>query len=114
MLAHHSYLRGDSLCVLAYELKPGHELAGRAPSVLRYLAKTGEEYGGGAKRMDWYHFILGLAHPVYDILGSLATPRRDPYTFYMRVPEMPAFLCHIAPLLEQRLAESIAVGIAGS
>jgi hypothetical protein len=34
----------------------------------------------------------------------------DPYAWYLRVSDLPAFLNHIKPALEKRLAESIAVG----
>ncbi|HEV7128997.1 MAG TPA: GNAT family N-acetyltransferase [Ktedonobacterales bacterium] len=53
--------------------------------------------------------ILGSSHPVYDALG--AVPSRaiaPPYAWYIRVPELPRFMRHIAPVLERRLADSVA------
>jgi hypothetical protein len=58
-------------------------------------------------------FALGEHHPLYD-----ATPepplyrldRNDHYAFYVRVPDLPAFLRHVAPVLERRLAASVAAG----
>jgi hypothetical protein len=35
---------------------------------------------------------------------------RDPYAWYVRVPDLPGFLNHIKPALEKRLVESIAPG----
>ena len=54
--------------------------------------------------------VLGLP------AGRLADrlPRvREPYAWQVRVPDLPKFLQHIAPVLERRLAESLAVGHTG-
>ncbi len=36
-----------------------------------------------------------------------------PYAWYLRVPDVPAFIRHIAPVLERRLARSILTGYTG-
>jgi hypothetical protein len=36
-----------------------------------------------------------------------------PYAFYVRVPDLPAFVRRIGPVLERRLAESVAPGHTG-
>src|SRR5436190_519215 len=52
-------------------------------------------------------FSLGTTHPVHELLGeALDHPREPPYAWYIRVKDLPAFLIHIAPALEQRLATS--------
>ena len=38
---------------------------------------------------------------------------RPPYAWYLRVPNLPGFLRHIAPALERRLATSVVVGYSG-
>jgi hypothetical protein len=38
---------------------------------------------------------------------------RPPYAYFMRVPDMPAFLRRIQPVLEQRLADSTLAGHTG-
>jgi hypothetical protein len=38
---------------------------------------------------------------------------RKPYAYYVRVPDILDFLRHVAPVLEDRLARSIAVGHSG-
>lgn len=39
--------------------------------------------------------------------------QRDPYAWYVRVPDLADFLRHVAPALERRLAQSVAVGHTG-
>ena len=39
--------------------------------------------------------------------------RFQPYAWYMRVPDLPGFLRHIAPALEKRLANSVMAGHSG-
>jgi hypothetical protein len=58
--------------------------------------------------------MLGQQHPAYEALGTNVLPGwRDPYAFYLRVADLPAFMRHVAPALEKRLAESIATGFSG-
>jgi hypothetical protein len=57
-------------------------------------------------------FGLEGAHPVYDALGSMATVEA-PYGWYVRVPDLPLFIRHIAPVLERRLAGSVTSGYTG-
>ena len=35
------------------------------------------------------------------------------YAYYLRVPDLPAFMRRIGPVLEKRLAESVAIGYSG-
>ncbi|MCX6046915.1 MAG: GNAT family N-acetyltransferase [Chloroflexi bacterium] len=59
-------------------------------------------------------FGLGRAHPVYNVLGEALAPRFEPpYAWYLRVPDVPAFLQRIAPVLEERLAKSVLTGYTG-
>jgi hypothetical protein len=46
--------------------------------------------------------MLGVAHPIYDFLEGDAPQEGRPW--YIRVADIPGFLRHIAPVLEQRLA----------
>ena len=57
-----------------------------------------------------FGFTLGGYHPAYDALGKNLPSVREPYAWYLRVPDLPGFLNHIKPVLEKRLAESIAPG----
>ena len=122
-LAHPTILWGPGLAVSAYELVPGTSWLAVTPTVLRYLRQTGERYvaagarlgsGGGADRLEMIGFRLGTEHPVYRALPDRARAgAAAPYAWYMRVPDLPAFLRHVAPILEARLAASVAAGHTG-
>src|SRR5215211_843365 len=94
-----------------YELKPGVSWLEAAPAVVRFLWAKGKEY---AKRdggeCNSFGFLLGASHPAYEALGDGLPAIRDPYAWYLRVPDLRGFLSHIKPVLERRLAESIAAG----
>ena len=77
------------------------------PSVLRALSA----YGLGiqsilleTKALQEISFSLGTTHPVHELPGeALDHPREPPYAWYIRVKNLPAFLLHIAPVLERRI-----------
>jgi GNAT superfamily N-acetyltransferase len=59
-------------------------------------------------------FYLGRSHPAYDVWGDKLAPAYDPpYAWYVRVADVPGFVRHIAPVLEQRLAGSPLTGYDG-
>ncbi len=105
------------LNVFALEFVQGANIQAIMPSVLRWLHAYGLQMATGKKDTEplgEIHFNLGGEHPVYDALGNLlVTPSTPPYPWYIRVPDLPAFLQHIAPVLEKRLAGSIAAGYTG-
>ncbi len=108
---HPGYVRHNSLTAAWYELSPGVSWLEVTPSVVRYLWVKGQEY---AKRdgseCNSFGFVLGAAHPAYEALGNRLPRIRDPYAWYLRLPDLRGFLDHIKPMLEKRLAESIAGG----
>jgi hypothetical protein len=55
----------------------------------------------------------GAQHPAYEALGDGQPSVLEPYAYYLRVPDLPAFLNLIRPALEKRLAASIAAGYNG-
>ena len=111
---HPGYHQQGSLAAARYELKPGISWLEATPSVVRYLWGKGLEY---AKRdgveFNSFGFVLGAAHPAYEALGNRLPAIRDPYAWYLRVPDVCGFLNHIKPVLERRLAESIGSGHSG-
>jgi GNAT superfamily N-acetyltransferase len=114
-LVHAGGLWGTTLFVLAYELAPGNSWLAVTPSVLRYLRATGEAYQErpGARRWEGFTFWLGTEHPVYRAIPERLPLTVPPYAWYLRVPDLPAFLRHVAPVLEERLAASVAAGHSG-
>jgi hypothetical protein len=102
---------GIRLVLTTYELEPGVSWLAVTPSVIRYLWQTGQDYAARrGKTLQRFVFGLGESHPVYDGFPSALPAARLPYAWYVRVPDLPAFLRHVAPALEQRLARSIAAG----
>jgi hypothetical protein len=113
-LAHSRKVWSKNLGVRLYELKHGVPYLAVTPAVMRYMDATGEEY---AKRdgdeFTGIVFGMGQEHPVYDTITERLPRVRAPYAWYIRVPDLPAFLNHIVPALEKRLAESPQAGYTG-
>jgi hypothetical protein len=107
--------RGASLVVTRYELKPGVSWAEVTPSVIRYLKATGEANASKEAKEPFgaFGFWLGESHPVYDVLRDRLPRKRKPYAWYLRVPDLPAFLRLITPVLEERLKASACSGHTG-
>ncbi len=114
-LAHPPFLWGPTLTVLMYELKAGVSWLEVTPSVLRYLKLEGRTYAKKEKDQELKAFAmwLGTEHPVYEAISDRLPRKRDPYAFYVRVPDLPGFIHHISPVLEERLANSVLVGHSG-
>jgi hypothetical protein len=111
---HSTFLGRTGLSAASYELVSGTSWLEVTPSVVRYLWQQGKEYAkrdGGDCLM--FGFMLGSKHPAYEAMGNSLPGVNEPYAWYMRVPDLPAFIRHIAPVLEKRLADSIAVGYSG-
>ncbi|MEN9937746.1 MAG: hypothetical protein RLZZ387_4325 [Chloroflexota bacterium] len=57
---------------------------------------------------------LGKDHPAHDAIGrELAVAEDPPYAYYVRVPDLPRFMHHIAPALDRRLSGSSLSGYTG-
>jgi hypothetical protein len=113
-IRHHPTLGRRGLTVSLYELRPGISWLDITPAVMRYAWKTGQEYGRRAGTpCHGFTFALGEAHPVYDLFRERLPEKPQSYAWYMRVSDIPAFLKHIAPALEARLAASAACGYTG-
>jgi hypothetical protein len=97
-----------------YELAPGISWLEVTPYVIRSLWEAGQEFGRRENRScTTYSFLLGVEHPAYDVLGNSVMIGGQPYAWYVRLADPLVFLNHIKPVLEKRLAESIACGHSG-
>lgn len=108
-LAHSPFIWGPHMVATAYEVKPGISWEVVTPSVIRYLFHTGEQYA--AREEDGpgcsgFGFWGGSQHPVYDVLADNLPRIRKPYAWFVRLPDIPDFVQHIAPALEKRLTNS--------
>lgn len=87
------------------------------PPLLRALQAYGIRVPAVRSDISPFHeisFLLGSAHPIYEVLGeSLAPFYEPPYAWYLRVPDVLAFIRHITPALEKRLANTAAAFYTG-
>lgn len=114
LLTHLPYLWSTMLGVMFYELKAGVSWAAVTPSVVRYVETTGKEYAAKeSKEWQGFTFYLGTEHPVYKVIEARLPRTNDLYAWYIRVPDLPAFLRQVAPVLEKRLAASLMPGHTG-
>ncbi len=108
---------GDSIAVVGLASEPHVALPPLLPSVLRALQAQAPGLmirRAGMPAPARIMFALGAEHPVYDALGpQLAATCEPPYAWYVRVPDLPRFIRHIAPALERRLVGSIVAGYSG-
>ncbi len=96
---------------------PGHSWRGVARIVVRQLKQQADELNQSRppeKQITNIHFNLGEDHRLYDALGPDLERQITPYAWYVRVPDIPAFLRHIAPALERRLAAGVMAGHTGT
>lgn len=107
----------SDLAIFALELAPQVNGQIALAALLPRLRSYGEQIppvAGNAKPFSELRFHLGRSHPVYDLLGQKLAPHYEaPYAWYVRVPDLPAFLGQIAAVLEARLAASSLIGHTG-
>jgi hypothetical protein len=103
--------------VFALQLDAHVNWAAASPALLRAFCDYAQQLPAvkdDLKPFSEISFNLGRSHPIYDVLGQgVASVYDPPYAWYLRVPDVPAFIRHIAPVLEARLAKSIATAFTG-
>lgn len=108
---------GVEMYVDSLVTEEGVPLAGVMPSVLRGLMALADTTRPA--RLDTppaaaIAFRLPTSHPAHAALhGIPAVTRPYVYAWYLRVPDLPAFIRTIAPVLERRLAASPQAGYSG-
>jgi hypothetical protein len=115
-LAHPIMAWSPGLSATLYEVTPGTSWSAVTPTVVRFLYRTGELYAARDHKQDkfcGFGFNLGYEHPVYQVLHDSLPRQNKPYAWYIRVPDLPGFLRHIAPVLEKRMASSLLAGHSG-
>lgn len=115
-LAHPRSLSRGRAAATAYELKPGVSWLAVTPTVMRYLWATGEQACArrdAKQTLDAFAFLLGIEHPVYRAMDGRLPQTVPPYAWHLRVPDLPGFIQHVAPVLECRLENSVLVGHCG-
>ncbi len=107
----------NTISVREMAVLPGHpmrlvcEFVTRALKTLsdeRAIAENKSAPSGGAA------FSLGTSHPAYTALAWQLGRQNPPHAWEIRIPNLPAFLRQIAPVLEKRLQESVFDGYSGT
>lgn len=115
MIATFPMQKSTTLYCKRVDLLPTCDRYSAARSIARQLWQVGKE---GAekigKTLSVIQFDLSREHPFYELLGEALQRPREPYAWYMRVPDVPGFLRLIRPVLEARLADSVCSGYSGS
>ena len=108
----HPWFSGDhSLPAILIELKAGISWLDVSPTLARKMWELGKiacQLEG--KLCTEFTFSLSGSHPIYQVMNSSLPHIRRPYAWYLRVPDLPALIARIAPVLEERLAESLIPG----
>ena len=106
---------GNTYFIRELGVRSGHSWRAVGLYLTRYFKKLANVLvEKEEKRLRGVTFGLGIGHPIYEALGRQLEKQGLPYAWYIRVPDLPAFLRHIAPVLEKRLAESVLAGHSGT
>lgn len=106
---------GSGFFVREVGVAAGHSWRAIGLFMVHTLKKQAESLNPSREKpIDNVCFSLGANHPLYQALDPELGPQRPPYGWYIRVPNLLAFLQHIAPALEQRLADSVMAGHSGT
>lgn len=109
---------GAAMSVDFLATEQGTPLVSVMPSVLRGLRALAETTRPirpeNAKPAGAINFRMPHGHPVFGALGDVhAVESKFTYAWYLRAPDLPALIRHIAPALERRLEESPQSGYSG-
>ena len=98
-----------------FDLVEGASWLEVTPVVLRYLREHGKTQAEREGLADFERIFLGLVtdHPALTVAENLLGRIQPPYSWFLRVPNLPSFIQVIRPVLEARLAASVAVGFTG-
>lgn len=104
----------DAIPIFEISVCEGQSLRAVMPTVLRWIKSLGEtEAMKQNKTITGVALSFGREHPVYDAIPDMLPRTRMPYGWYIRVPDVPKFIRHIAPVLQDRLAHSVVAGYSG-
>jgi hypothetical protein len=112
-----AWMKSESYEVLGIELAPGVSPLNVVPGILRELIAYGNERlkteVHPVKQITGVALELGVAHPAYSALDRNEVAVEEPYGWYIRLPNLIAFLRHVRPALERNLLGTPAEGYTG-
>lgn len=108
---------GETLQIFGLQLAKHVNWQVAFPSLLRLLRQYGEGVPGvkaDTAAFSRINFYFGGDDPIRSMIDDrFISNSEPPYAWYLRVPDVPAFVRLIAPVLEERLANSILVSYSG-
>ena len=108
---------GTAFGISELGVKPGHSWRAVGRFLVRYLKREADALNPNRapdKQITNISFNVGRGHPMYEALDPDLEKQSLPYAWYIRVPDIPAFIRHIGPALERRLAGSVMAGHTGT
>ena len=101
----------DMIVVEELAVNEGQSMRAVMPTILRWMKTHGEcEAAKQNKPANGVYLSFGREHPAYGAAPDLLPKTRSPYAWYIRVPDVPRLVRHIAPALGARLARSPIAG----
>lgn len=100
---------GPTMLTTGYEINRNASWRDVTPSVIRYLIQAGtlaKTQMAAQKPLGAFGFWLGREHPVYEFFQEKLPRIRKPYAWYIRVPDLPGFIQHLTPVINQRMRNS--------
>ncbi len=97
-----------------FEILPGASWMQVTPVVIRYLVAEGQHLAArDAQTCAGFAFLLNADHPAYAAAGRALPAEVKRYSWFLRVPDLAAFILRVAPALENRLAASACANHSG-
>ncbi len=105
----------DRLPIVRLEAGPTAAWVDIVTPVLDWATERASEMSrDGTSPVTVVSFTLGPDHPVYPLLTGRIMAARRPYAWYLRVPDVTAFIRRVRPVLEAHLVASPAAGFTGT
>ena len=104
-----------SIVIHEVAVREGHSLRAVALYLTRMLKGLAKMRVEKEKKKPITNLFFRMAdnHPLVAALGRQLEQYQRPYAWYVRIPDVPAFLRHIQAVLEVRLANSVMAGHTG-
>lgn len=110
VFAHNTHV-DDEMSVFMLDLVDGESYFDVIPWVTGYLIHYGDQILlGDNRKVEQVRYSLREGHPVFEIMKGCYCKKRPAEQNYYRIVDMRNFLLKIAPVLEQRIADSFMCG----
>lgn len=108
------YVKGGRFVVVETAVSANNSLREISLFMMRAFKSEADKLNANRKKpLEGVRLMLGASHPVYRGLDGELGKQKRPYAWFIRVANLPAFLQHIAPVLEKRLQNSVSAGFSG-